>query len=1136
MPTLEINLLGDLKIVHNDVVITSQLPLKSQALLAYLAATRQKHSRHALAGLFWGDRTEEKAKNSLRVAINGLRKLIPDHLAITRQTLGLIWDSGLLLDTGQLAELGRDYKGEGVERLFQATSAYRGDFLEGLTLTDAPEFDEWLEQQRSYWRRLALRSLADLAQQCLASEEYDQALRVLNRHLEIDPCSEEAYRRTMTAYSRKGEIGAALEQYRRCEEALAAILNVRPSSETVAIYHSLESAGQRPAKVVHTNTSRGKLIGRAQELEKLQNLLNNPFSRLITIAGFGGIGKTQLVQTIVAEILERETLQFLHGVFLIPLASVESASLLATSTIDALKLEVPGIRNPTDELIESLGGKEMLLIFDGFELFLDSGIEFITRILTECPKVKIVVTSREWLNVGMEWRLNLEGLAYPDTWTDLNISAVTEYPAIQYFLQEARRARPGFQPAENDRGPLCRLCKLVAGIPLALMLAATWLRTMSIEDIADEVERDMDILTSRIRNMPSRQRSMRVVFESTWSQLLPDEQKMFRSLSVFRGGFTLEAVANLLYADSDGSSALEGLDALADKGLIQYNDDQDRYYVHELLRQCGADKLSADPHEKESIQKKHSYYYCDQLMQLEDLCKGSQQLKALATYVADSENFHAAWLTAARNQHVESIANAMDCLGLLLEWRSRAGDALHLLETSSQILRARSIMQPEPLLLTTFARTLLWIANFYRLSGRPEAAVASLDQCERLLNEEKLNDPLVSAFYSLQRGHLVLDVENEIAHEWYQKSLSLFRALERKWETAVVLEALGLVNQSMGDLSAAESFIQESLSIRQQLGDQRGMANALAVLSSVTRFQGDIQTAVRYARESSELYQAMDDRASMADGLQNLGMTLNSVGEYEEAMKLLEVSMEIYRDLNSQRRLSSVHANASHVAGCLGQFDRASYHASETIRLGEESNDLRSVANGYTLLAWHAVVAGQFEQALTLLEKGHAISSRARGHAEEDIALSVWGYAFDGLNRHQEARAVFVSLLQKCTLERDFLPLVTAVPKVALMLLVQAPTLQPQAKRETWQRRAVTAYTAIKRWPVVGTSKLLDTIVTHALQEQLSLLPAPFVNSVQLSAQSTDIWEVVSELAEELPAIGWTLIDLERITAFAEGV
>ncbi|MEM7133244.1 MAG: tetratricopeptide repeat protein [Chloroflexota bacterium] len=1128
MSTLEINCLGDLKVVHDGTSITQEIPIKSQAILAYLATTQKEHSRHALAGLFWGDRSEEKAKNSLRVAINGLRKKIPDHLSITRQTLSLDQKSDLLLDIGQLAEVADVQYRVDLSHLAQATTVYRGDFLDGFALEDAPEFAEWLSQQRSYWRQIALQSLTNLVEHYLTDENYGEALRVLNRHLEIDPCSEEAHRRAMTAYSRKGDIAAALNQYRRCEEALSQILGVEPSPETVSIYTSLESAKRRPKPSLPSSPYTTSLIGRERELEQLRTLLSTPFSRLITVSGFGGIGKTQLVRTLIDELLDDDATQFQHGVLFVPLSGLESASLIPTATVDALNQTFTGQQSATNELIDELRNKEMLIVYDGFEHFLDSGIDFLNQLLAQCTAIKILVTSREWLNVAMEWRLNLEGLAYPDVRTNQSLDMIAKSSAVAFFLQEANRVRPGFQLDELDRQPICRLCNLVAGIPLALMLAANWLRTMSIEAIADEVERDLDILTSRVRNMPPRQRSMRAVFESTWSQLLPTEQEMFQALSVFRGGFTLEAISHLFYAEGDWVLGLDSLDALADKGLVQYQDEEDRYRVHELLRQCGADKLNVELQTKERIEQRHAQYYCGHLAKLEPMYKGGQQADALSTYIGDSENIYTAWQTATRTQQITEIANALDSLGVFCEWRGRFSDGLHLLEATRLMLQARSVMRPEPLLMITLARILAWISDFQRMVGQPEEAKAALDHCERLLNHELVaatEHRAARAFYALQRGHLLLDVDNQSTLRWYHESLSIYSALGMDWERASVLEALGIVQQSIGDLDAANDLIETSLSIRQQIGDQRGMANALAVLSSINRFQGDIQTAIRYARESNELYQTMDERSSMADGMQNLGMTLNSVGEYQEAMDLLESSLDIYRSLNNQRRLSMVHANASHVAGCLGQFDRASYHANETIRLGESSNDMRSVANGYTLLAWHAVVAGHFEQAITLVDKGRAISKRAGGHAESDIAYSILGYAYSGLGKQWEAHSIFVSLLHKCAAERDFLPLNTAVPKVVLLILEQLPSL-PTENQEDWQRRAIVTYMVMKSWPVVGTSKLLETVVTQAVDDYVATLPTKLVDEIELVAQSIDIWKLVSELTDTLPTIGWTLREL----------
>ncbi len=1191
MPNLEIKLLGELHVLYDGSAITTRIPSKSQALLAYLAATRESHSRHVLAGLFWGDRTEDKAKNSLRVAINGLRKQIPEHLEITRQSLGLKFDQAVDVDLHQLEFAIKPTTQNELPLLNAVPQIYRGEFLSGLTLDETPEFDEWLESQRASCRQIALRGLSKLTEQHLAEQAYDEALKILTRHLEIDPCAEEAHRQAMVAFSRKGDFDAALEQYARCQQALKEILNVDPAPETIDLLRSLDSAqagagsataggiktssqntsatqlpSTQPSSTQPPTSSKNLLIGREEELVRLRTMLRDPFCRLITVAGLGGIGKTQLVLALLEEIIQQETVLFLHGVSFISLVGIESASLMPMTIADALDSPLSGKRDPLDDLVEMLRGKEMLIILDNFEHLIDDGVDVVSRILNDCPQIKLLVTCREWLNIASEWRLGLEGLSYPPVnyranWHPANRSSepsdalegLLDYPAIQFFLIEAKRTKTEFDLAPEDVEPLIRLCHLVGGIPLALMLAATLIRNLPVEAIAAAVERDLAMLSSDVQNMPSRQRSMKVVFDSSWNQLLGYEQELFQALSVFRGGFTVDAASSLVNENEeeatiqwpsenahDGfhvgwSLTLEILDTLASRGLVQYDEAADRYHLHELLRQLAGEKLQSDEVLSQSVQQRHSTYFCRQLGQLEIQRKGPEQVKAFASCSVEQENILAAWQTALHNQHLDVVAASVDSLGAFFEWRSGFRDAVSLFEATAEMLKTARNAEPSPTGLVASIRVSSWLANFYRLTGKIEQAVGALAQAEELLEHEllqleaeansgELHLALRSAraFWALQSGHLDIDVNNSRAQERYLTSVEHYRELGLEWELALALEALSMVSQSMGDLATASRIIQQSLAIRRQLGDLRGTAAAVSTLSTVVRFQGNVGRAIQLARESNELYQSIGDRSSVAEGLQNLGMTLNYVGEFSEALKLLEESIVIYRDLNNSIGLAKAHANASHVSGCLGQFDRADYHAEETITIGNTLNELRWVANGYTLKGWHAIVSGEFSEALSYAEKSLSLASNAGGHAEEDIARSVMAYAFNGLGRRDEAEQLFLTLLKIALSEEDFLPLVTAVPKIALMILEQMSQPDHGYQEDVvrlWQRRGAMAYLIMRRWPVVASSKLLEAPITIPLEKLLDELPASIMAEVEESAVTMDIWEILAELLENLPSI-----------------
>ncbi|MBZ0301236.1 MAG: AAA family ATPase, partial [Anaerolineae bacterium] len=317
-------------------------------------------------------------------------------------------------------------------------------------------------------------------------------------------------------------------------------------------------------------------IGREHEIAQLTALLADPNCRLLTLLGPGGIGKTRLsVQAATSQT------RFRDGVYFVPLAPLSSPDLLPTAIASALQIVLYDANSIQHELTNYLREKHMLLVLDNFEHLLD-GVDLLTGILQAAPQIKFLVTSRERLNVLEEWVLLLEGLSFPDDRTNIPLES---YSAVQLFTQRARQAQVNFSLDDNAQA-VRQICQQVEGMPLGLELAATWLRVMSSQQIAEHMESSLGFLTTPVRNVAERHRSMRAVFEQSWKLLSAGEQDVLMRLSVFRGGFDLGAAGQF------AGASLDILAALADKSLIRVNHDG-RYDLHELLRQFAEQQLQA---------------------------------------------------------------------------------------------------------------------------------------------------------------------------------------------------------------------------------------------------------------------------------------------------------------------------------------------------------------------------------------------------------------------------------------------------------------------------------------------------------------------------------------------------------------
>jgi RNA polymerase sigma factor (sigma-70 family) len=346
-------------------------------------------------------------------------------------------------------------------------------------------------------------------------------------------------------------------------------------------------------------------VGREQELHQIARYFANPDLRLLTIVGQGGMGKTRLMLEVAQrlmspnDLLEEPPPFYDDGVFLVELAPLTTPDDIVTAAAAAVgcQLQSDG-RSPRQQLLDFLRPKRLGLLMDNFEHVL-AGADFVADMLQAAPHVRITTTSRERLNISGEVVFHLEGMDFPDWETPTD---ALEYSAVKLFMQGATRALPAFELKTADLPYVARICKLAQGMPLAIILAASWVALLSLREIADEMTKNIDFLESAARDLPERQRSMRAVFEYSWNLMSAAEQQVFMKLAIFRGGFTREA------AEAVAGATLRLLMSLANKSLIRRHAETGRYEIHELLRQYGEDRLEASG-EATATRDAHSAYY-----------------------------------------------------------------------------------------------------------------------------------------------------------------------------------------------------------------------------------------------------------------------------------------------------------------------------------------------------------------------------------------------------------------------------------------------------------------------------------------------------------------------------------------------
>lgn len=933
-PRLELRLLGQPQVQLDGAAITDFRTAKVEALLYYLAVTGQAHSRESLVALLWGDMPETAAKRNLTQVLSLLRKRLAPFLEISPQQIGLKPGVACWVDACAFEQaLESGHPAPEPDQLRQAVELYQGDFLQGFYVKEALDFESWVVTEREWLRELLLRALDSLVSHYLNQADYPAGLAAASRLLALEPWRESAHRQMMLLLARSGRREAALAQYESCRRVLAEELGVEPLAETSALYRRLKAADQ---PIRHNLPAFSLFVGRTRELGQLQSRLSQPGCRLLTLVGPGGIGKTRLAIELARRCLTPtfgpEEVGCADGVNLVNLAPVSASAdpsgasqltnLILATIAAALEFPVEGTIDLKTQVLTHLRRQELLLVLDNFE-HLIAGVGLLVELLQAAPGLRLLVTSRERLNLPEEWVWEVSGLDYPSQGAEeqgsrgdnqLLISNLQSYDAMDLFCLQAQRVRGDFSLSESEAPHVLRLCRLVEGTPLALELAAGWLRALSCAEVVARVERSLDFLSSSLCHAPERHRSVRAVFEQSWQMLSGPEQAAFGCLSLFKGGFQQDAAGVVARA------GLQSLVNLVDKSLLRLTP-SGRYHMHELLRQFAAEKLLLEANSLEANRQpeaalvawqRYSSYYLNLVAQREASLRGNTPQPALGELRAELDNIRQAWHWAVVAAQIEDIEGAIggltrfyDLTSLLEEGATVFGQAVTDLNNQAKSSDENSKQAIQQIIVK------LWVeqARLLNRRGLSKEALQVVPQAAELAHQIQ-NAALEALAYHQWGETLSFYGQPALSQAHLEKALDLARAARLGAIEAEALRHLGIARMDQGDAAGALQLYQESLACFRRLRDGRGEGMVLNSLANLQRGQGQWAEAETHYAQALHIFEEIDYRWGQDMVLNNLGNLRYDLGQYSQAQALclqgLQISVEIRNNRGQGHLLDSL--------------------------------------------------------------------------------------------------------------------------------------------------------------------------------------------------------------------------------------
>lgn len=859
---LRIQTLGSFIIERDNEVIETFLTRKTALLLVYLALHPSKHSREKLASLFWSETTDEQALKNLRTILSSIRKNAPLAVQITRQVIQIgenVWIDAREFEDGCDAIFAGDKRS--LDAMMELIQLYTGEFLSDVHVQQVDSLQDWLDNKRDQLHQKYLQLLYHVGAHCLETGNLYIGVDLARQLITMNPLWEAAHRQLMMMLAHLGQTGEAQMQYERLVTLIDEELGATPEQETLSLYESVKSGASHPPKAPLPRIVLPDIlyIPPRHDLAALRQMLDKPDTRLITLIGMSGVGKTMLA-TFIAH--ERQTL-YKEEVTFISLANVKDEQALPQHILSSLKVEIK--RSASEEqLLSELRTRKLLLVLDNYEQLLPQ-TDLIQRILVEAPGVRLLVTSQVALNLRQEWLLRLSGL---------NVQADE---AIRLFKRTTERMLPQFDftPYEDD---IRQICLFLDGLPIGIVIASSQMKVLTPPQILAVLRDDVLSLASPYADMPTRHQGFANLVSTILKQLPAEDHRALMALALFPDSFAYEAA--LAVANIDMGAFIR----LVDKSLIQKGENF-RYRIHGLLRQIFLEQLNKSNEQEHARQRLTAYY----VQWSHNLYRQNKQRDDdILTIESEHDNI---WHLELLNEYEQQQYLLEIIPALQKYWRNRGfGEKVVALllpalddDRHPIPLRARAMVELATIMVHLGQQTQAQALCERAVAFAPDILYVQVDALQNL------------ARLDMQRG------QNEQAWQRVMEVLELESQHTTSEEQDPMLDSLfignhtgiGLIAMNIGELGIARSHFNIALHSWTQMEKPLMQAQLQNNLALLDMREGHYDSARQHFEAVLPVFREAGDDGLLSTLHGNLGRALMMVGDYAQAHTTLTEAIRV---------------------------------------------------------------------------------------------------------------------------------------------------------------------------------------------------------------------------------------------------